>query len=198
MATGRLEAFSDGVFAVAITLLSLDLLVPQRPRHLAHDLLVAWPHYAAYVISFLTIGIIWINHHVMISRLREADHAVLTLNLLLLMVVVVLPFATSLMATYLDRRTGGGVAALVYSGAFLGMALTFAALNRYILLRRPELIEHAMEERQRRLIVRRSNGGLGPYVVATAIGYFEPYAALALTGAVAVFYALPFASGADL
>jgi uncharacterized membrane protein len=96
MSTNRLESFSDGVFAVAITLLVLGIDVPDVGPHdsLGHALLGNWPQYAAYVVSFLTIGIIWINHHAMISRLRAADHTILILNLLLLMTIAVLPFAT--------------------------------------------------------------------------------------------------------
>src|ERR1700735_2990868 len=91
MSTNRLESFSDGVFAVAITLLVLGIDVPEgKPHHsLGHALLGNWPQYAAYVVSFLTIGIIWINHHAMISRLRAADHPILILNLLLLMSIAV-------------------------------------------------------------------------------------------------------------
>ena len=103
MSINRLEAFSDGVIAVAITLLVLNIDVPHlKPGEtLAHGLLDQWPSYAAYVTSFLTIGIIWINHHVMVGRLREADHAISFLNLLLLMSIAILPFATNLMAAYL-------------------------------------------------------------------------------------------------
>src|SRR5581483_2141392 len=101
--TGRLEAFSDGVIAVAIALLVLNIDVPdlKSGETLAHGLANQWPFYAAYVTSFLPIGIIWVNHHVMIGRLQETDHAILFLNLLLLMSIAILPFATKLMATYL-------------------------------------------------------------------------------------------------
>ena len=89
MGTNRLESFSDGVIAVAITLLVLGITVP-NPRRIriaacVYELGTHWPDYAAYAVSFVTIGIIWINHHAMISRLREADHTILILNLLLLM-----------------------------------------------------------------------------------------------------------------
>jgi uncharacterized membrane protein len=102
MSKSRMEAFSDGVIAVAITLLVLNIVVPRPGEgHLAHELVEQWPSYAAYATSFLTIGIIWINHHAMLGRLREPDHAILILNLLLLMWIGVLPFATNLRATYL-------------------------------------------------------------------------------------------------
>ena len=109
MSTGRLEAFSDGVIAVAITLLALGLTVPSvnSGHALAHDLGQQWPAYVAYVISFATIGIIWIHHHASIRRLREADHLILVINLILLMSVCVLPFTTGLMAAYLTHDGGG-------------------------------------------------------------------------------------------
>src|ERR1700759_1438633 len=99
MSPSRLEAFSDGVFAIAITLLVLDLGVPEPGSgSLGHELLAQWPSYASYVISFLTIGIIWINHHAAFGRLRVVDHSILIWNLALLMTVSVLPFTTRLMA----------------------------------------------------------------------------------------------------
>ena len=113
MGTNRLESFSDGVIAVAITLLVLGISVPPpgTGEPLGHALLGHWAQYAAYATSFITIGIIWINHHVMIGRLREADHPILILNLLLLMSIGILPFATELMAKYLQQSHGESLAA---------------------------------------------------------------------------------------
>ncbi len=110
MGTNRLESFSDGVIAVAITLLVLGITVPNPNAHphrsLLFELGTHWPDYAAYAVSFVTIGIIWINHHAMINRLRDADYTILILNLLLLMSIGILPFATDLMATYLRDASG--------------------------------------------------------------------------------------------
>ena len=133
MGTNRMESFSDGVIAVAITLLVLGSMSRHAASepHPAHELLRQWPAYAAYVVSFLTIGIIWINHHVMMSRLTTADHSILILNLLLLMSIGVLPFATELMATYLRHTDGQRLAAAVYGGALLLMSLAFSTLNRH-------------------------------------------------------------------
>jgi uncharacterized membrane protein len=197
MGTNRLEAFSDGVIAVAVTLLVLDIHVPEI-RHdetLLRALLHSWPHYAAYVVSFMTIGIIWINHHAMISRLARADHSILILNLLLLMSIVLLPFATELMAAYLRASSGQSLAAGVYSGAFLLMAVAFAALNRHILLARAHMLSIEIPLEERRRILARSVSGLAPYLVATILSVVSPYATLAICGALAVFYALPLASG---
>src|SRR3954470_21257643 len=103
MTKTRLEAFSDGVIAIAITLLVLDIKVPppEAAGSLVHKLAEQWPSYAAYVVSFATIGIIWVNHTAMIRRLGDVDHSILMLNLLLLLCIGVLPFATSLLADYL-------------------------------------------------------------------------------------------------
>jgi uncharacterized membrane protein len=199
VSTNRLEAFSDGVLAVAITLLVLDIHVPSAALHgsLASKLAHGWPNYAAYVTSFLTIGIIWVNHHAMISRLREADHTILVLNLLVLLSIAVLPFATSLLATYLREPHGQHLAAAVYSGAFLVMSLLFSLLQQHILFAKSHLMAVQMSERSRRRLLMRATAGLIPYAVATALAPVSAYATLIICGAVAMFYASPLASTAE-
>jgi uncharacterized membrane protein len=194
-----MEAFSDGVIAVAITLLVLDITVPVPSTHasLAHELGQNWPNYAAYVTSFVTIGIIWINHHAMVSRLREADHTILLLNILLLLTIGILPFATALMAAYLRQPHGQHLAAAVYSGAFLAMSIAFATLNRHILLRKSHLLEADLPPARRRAILGRSITGLIPYLLAVALAPLSAYVTLAICAALAIFYALPVASGMD-
>ena len=166
MGTNRLESFSDGVIAVAITLLVLGIGVPgpgTTPHHsLIWELGQRWPQYAAYVVSFLTIGIIWINHHAMINRVREVDHFMLILNLLLLMSIGLLPFATDLMATYLRHADGRSTAAAVYSGAFLLMSITFSLLNRHVLLAKSQMLSEELPLEHRRHILRRAVVGLIP------------------------------------
>jgi uncharacterized membrane protein len=196
MSTGRLEAFSDAVIAVAATLLVLNLIVPPgSPHGLAHALARRWPSYFAYAISFITIGIIWINHHVTIGRLREPDHSILILNLLLLMTVGVLPFATNLLSTYLTRSHGQGLAAALYAGAFLIMSVAFATLNWHILMHRPHLLRVHLSDEERRRILMLFITGLGPYAVAVGLAFISPYVTFAICGAIALFYALPVASG---
>ena len=199
MSTARLEAFSDGVIAVAITLLVLNIGVPHPPlakgHTLAGDLGSNWPVYAAYVVSFLTIGIIWINHHVMIGRLRTADRTILFLNLLLLMSIALLPFATSLMAAYLKQSSGQHLAAAIYSGAFLIMGILFAALNAHILLVKHSMLTRQLSYERRRQILVRSVAGVVPYAIATALAVVSAYATIAICGALAVFYAFPIGSG---
>ncbi|WP_158726410.1 TMEM175 family protein [Tomitella fengzijianii] len=187
--TGRLEAFSDGVIAVAITLLVLDLRVPgaDGARSLAHALGALWPNYLAYVISFLAIGIIWINHHTLMRRLAGADRSVLALNLVLLMCIAVLPFTTSLMATYLDVP-GGRLAAVVYAAAFLVTSAVFLALEAHVLRRRPHLLRAPLPAGERRAVLRR--GALAPpaYLIAGLLGLATPYLTLAVCVLMGLFY----------
>ena len=193
MSTGRLEAFSDGVIAVAITLLALGLTIPTpASRHsLAQNLATEWPAYVAYVISFATIGIIWINHHASIRRLREADHFILVINLVLLMSVCVLPFTTGLMAQYLTHNGGEKLAAAVYAGSLLVMGLAFSLLNWYTLRSRPDLLNDGISAEQRTILLHRGLSGLLPYAVALALATVSPYLSLAICGIVAIVYALP-------
>src|SRR3954449_8080254 len=193
MSKTRIEAFSDAVIAVAITLLALDLHVPDPagPGSLAHRLGEQWPNYAAYVISFLTIGIIWINHHAMLQRLVSVDHAILVLNLLLLLTIGVLPFSTALMAEYLNASHGQNLAAVVYGGSFLFMALAFFAMQRHLLLAKQHLLHDRLTPEVRQGVLRRNAIGLVPYAVATVGGIVSPFLTLAICAGVAMFYALP-------
>ena len=193
MSKARVEAFSDAVIAVAITLLALDLHVPDPagPGSLAHRLGEQWPNYAAYVVSFLTIGIIWINHHAMLQRLVTVDHAILVLNLLLLLTIGILPFSTALMAEYLDASSGENLAAVVYGGSFLLMSLAFFAMQRHLLLSKQHLLQDHLTPAVRQAVLRRNAFGLLPYAVATVGGIISPFLTLAICAGVAVFYALP-------
>ncbi len=193
-----MESFSDGVIAVAITLLVLNIAVPKPgAASLAHDLGHQWPAYVAYGISFITIGIIWINHHVMIGRLARTDHSILILNILLLLTIGLLPFATDLLATYLNSGHGEHLAAAIYAGAFLLMSIAFFTLNGFILLRKAHMLRIDLPQEARRRILARSFTGLPPYAIATAIAPVSQYATFVICGAIAVFYALPIASGAN-
>jgi uncharacterized membrane protein len=193
MTKSRLEAFSDGVIAVAITLLALDLHVPSPggPHTLAHELAQQWPNYAAYVVSFVTIGIIWINHHAMLQRLASVDHSILLLNLLLLLTIVVLPFSTALMAAYLRESHGEQLAAAVWSGSFLVMGVMFFVMQRHLLIAKAHLLRGDLTSDQRNWVLRRNAAGLVPYAIATPAAILSPYLTLAICAAVAIFYALP-------
>jgi uncharacterized membrane protein len=178
--------------AVAITLLALNLGVP-GPGHgsLARLLGERWPQYAAYVVSFLTIGIIWINHRAMFSRLIGFDHTLLILNLLLLMTIVVLPFTTSLLAAYLRDANGQKLAAAVYGGSFLLMGVAFVGMQRHALISKQHLLHERMTPQVRETVLRRNMAGVAPYAIATAGAALTPYLTLGICAALAVYYALP-------
>ena len=145
----------------------------------------------AYVVSFLTIGIIWINHHAMLRRIVGVDHGILMLNLVLLMTICVLPFTTSLMATYLRESHGETLAAAVWGGSFLLMSVAFFAMQRSVLLAKQHLLDQHITPEVRRSVLRRNAAGLLPYAFATVAAILTPYLTLAICALVAAFYALP-------
>src|SRR5438876_999978 len=128
MRTTRLEAFSDGVFAIAATLLVLELRVPPDTTDLVGALLRLWPAYAAYLVSFLTIGIIWVNHHTLLEHCTRVDRRFLYLNLLLLIAVGIVPFPTSLVDQYILADHGATAALVVYGLG--GILIAIAAVAR--------------------------------------------------------------------
>lgn len=141
--------------------------------------------------SFLTIGIIWINHHAMLRRLVTVDHMILVFNLVLLATIVVLPFTTALMAQYLRASHGQNLAAVIYGASFLTMSLVFAAMTRHLLVTKAHLLHEHLTSPQRRSVLRRNTIGLLPYALATLGGILTPYLTLALCALVAMFYACP-------
>ena len=169
---------------------------PEAPGTLAHKLAEQWPSYAAYVVSFLTIGVIWVNHHGMLRRVERVDHSVLVLNLLLLMLIAVLPWTTALLAEYLREDAGQHLAAAIYGGSMLAMALSFFAMQRYLLVARPHPLVATLGPEERAGVMRRNMVGLLPYLVATAAAPVSSYLTLAICGVVGVYYALPSTSTA--
>src|SRR3954468_8377027 len=127
MSKARLEAFSDGVFAIAITLLVLEIKVPSPHggHSLAHGLVELWPSYAGFAVSFITIGIIWVNHHAVFANVESVDRALLFRNLLLLLTVSFIPFPTAVMAEYLRAGNGQDVAVSFYAAWFFVMGIAF-------------------------------------------------------------------------
>jgi uncharacterized membrane protein len=171
--------------------LELGVPKPEASGTLAHKLAEQWPSYAAYVVSFLTIGVIWVNHHAMLRRVREVDHSVLVFNLLLLMLIAVLPWTTALLAEYLREDQGQHLAAAIYAGSLLAMALSFFAMQRHLLVARPGLVVETIGPAERASIMRRNMVGLLPYLIATAVAPLSSYLVLAICGAVGLYYALP-------
>jgi uncharacterized membrane protein len=188
MTTNRLEAFSDGVFAVAITLLVLEIEVPGG-ENLWHELKEQWPSFAAFAVSFWVIGIIWVNHHGVIDHLKRADRGVLYLNLLVLMTVVFIPFSTELFAVHLKSGADEKVAAIVYSSSFLAMGVSFGLLWTYVTSHREALGVSLTDEEVRR--TKRSFLIGNPiYALAFAMSFVSAAAVLAIVALVALYYAI--------
>ena len=186
MTTNRLEAFSDGVFAIAITLLVLELNVPAGD-HLWHQLKEEWPSFAAFFVSFWVIGIIWVNHHGVLDHLARADRGVLYLNLLLLFTVVFIPFPTALLAEHLKSGEDETTAAVVYSAAFVAMSFAYGGLWTYITNRKELLGVQLTDEQVRRVSVR-FQIGTPFYLVQLAFAFISPAVVLVINAALAVYY----------
>jgi uncharacterized membrane protein len=190
--TSRTETFSDGVLAIAATLLVLDLRVPARDTlrgSLATALAHQWPAYAAYLTSFLVIGIIWVNHHGVFELLSRLDRTTLFLNLVLLMTVVAIPFTTALLSEYLTAAGHNArTAALVYSAVMLAMSSCFAALYSYV-ARRPALLADGVDPKAvRASIVRFSAVGILLYVATLVIALFSAPLCLLAHLLIALYY----------
>ena len=133
MGPGRLQALIDGVFAIALTLLVLDLPRPQHSAQLAHDLLQQWPSYLAYLVSFITLGILWIEHQGMMGAVRSIDRRFLERSLAFLLFISIIPWPTALAADYARRDVADArAAAILYAATMLMMGLTFTWSWRYL------------------------------------------------------------------
>jgi uncharacterized membrane protein len=189
MDRSRLEAFSDGVIAVAITLLALNLAVDGPAGHgsLADQLHEKWPAFLAYLISFFMIGIIWVNHHVLVRSIVKVDRMLLFLNLVLLLFVVLIPFSTATVAGYFSRHDWNSqVAMMLYGGVFLGMSIGFGAIFEWT-LHGERVYQPLPPDKHWRARVRFVGGGL-VYVVAIVVALFNAVAAFVLIAATAVYY----------
>jgi uncharacterized membrane protein len=187
--TSRLVAFSDAVFAITITLLVLEIRPPRDYTHLLHGLGALWPSYLAYAVTFLFIGQVWANHHVMFDHIRAANRTVLLLNTVLLMVVAFLPFATSVVAGAVRRGHGERTAVVFYGIAFAVTALTFNAVWLYA--RRAGLLSQALDRAGATAIGRRFQLALVWLGSGAAFGAFVPVAGIAVIAAFNAFYWLP-------
>lgn len=189
MTKGRLEAFSDGVMAVAITLLVLDLHVDVRSEEsLAHQIRHEWPSFAAYVVSFFVIGVIWINHHAILSLAARVDRLLMAANLLLLLFVTALPFATSTLAAYLGHGSDGDqrLAVLLYGAATEGMAISFTFLFASIASR--GLAHHPVPRDAARRAIVRFGAGSVVYPLVTLVGLLSAPVMLLLYALLTAYY----------
>ena len=190
MSTSRLEAFSDGVFAIAITLLVLELSVDTATQDLGQSLLHIWPSYLAYVTSFFTIGVIWINHHVLFNYVARVDRGLLYLNVLLLLVVAFTPFPTRLIAEFLREDKNEQTASLAYGITFVIMAVVFQVLWRWMATGR-RLIRAEVPQEELDDITRTYAPGVFIYGAATLVALASPVTSVVLYLVIALFYMLP-------
>lgn len=185
---GRLHALIDGVFAIAVTLLVLDLPRPTSSHHLARDLLERWPSYAAYLVSFITVGILWIEHHGMMSAVRYVNRRFIERTLLFLLFVSVIPWPTALAAQY--GRQGGGQAkavAVLYAATMLLMGLAMALGWRYLASHDELVAEPARPAFP--AAARRALFGALIYLPAILLALLSPIASFAIDALVAIYFA---------
>lgn len=189
--TGRLEAFSDGVFAIAITLLILEVRTPSgegaAPGALWPALLKLWPSYLAYGISFGTILIMWLNHHALFKVIKRVDNAFILLNGLLLMAITFVNFPTAVLAEYIERPDAQA-AALFYSGTYVAVALIYNALWAYA-SHKHRLLDPKFEEALVKDITRQFRFGPAMYLIAFVAAYISVPVSVGLNAALAIFYA---------
>src|ERR687888_250021 len=190
METGRVEAFSDGVFAIAITLLILAVGIEQgiASGDLKHQLLHGlWPAYIAYAVSFLTVGIMWVNHHQIFRHFERVDRPLLLLNILLLMCISFTPFPTRVVAEHAKSATDRQAAAILYGSTMTLTAICFFAVWFYGSRR---LLRADADMREVSGITRSYLPGTPMYATATLVAFASPIASLIIFGALAIFYAI--------
>ncbi|HEY6406408.1 MAG TPA: TMEM175 family protein [Ktedonobacteraceae bacterium] len=190
--TGRIEAFSDGVFAVAITLLVFDLKVPQLSPNeinftaLASALLHQWPSYLTFVTSFATILIMWAGHHNIFKLVHKSDSLFLFANGFLLLLVTFVPFPTSLVAQYL-RTPAAALACAVYAGVFVLVNIAYnllwwsAAYHRRLL--NPDISPAQVKMLSRNFLL-----GTPLYLLATLLAFWYPYVSVGICSSLWIFW----------
>ena len=188
--TARTEAFSDGVFAIAITLLILEIVV-KTPHEglaantLAQELTHLWPSYLAYFASFATIGVMWLNHHRLYSLIQRNDDAMNAYNLALLLGVTWVPFPTALLASQL-QSSGHRIAGLVYAGSFFVLAIIFNLMWRHAV--RAKLVAEHLDVHA---ITRQYAAGPILYAILIGVAAVNGVACLALSAAIGLYFLLP-------
>ena len=188
MNRGRVEAFSDGVFAIAITLLVLTIAQPTNYDMLRHQLWERWPALSAYVVTFMVIGIEWVNHHTVFTNLQKIDRTFFYLNLLLLMTIVFLPYPTEIFGEALRRGHGATTAAVFYSVVMTVNACIWAAAWLYASSGR-RLLTSEFPESERRMSTLVLAIGQLPFALAMGLAMFNPYLCLGFLGALSLYYA---------
>jgi uncharacterized membrane protein len=189
--TQRVEAFSDGVFAIAITLLVLEIKIPTPgATPLAHQLFRQWPQYVSFVIAFMVIGIMWINHHRMFTNIKKSDTVLMILNLTLLLGVTALPFPTAVLAAHLGTP-GERTAVMLFNGTCVFIALAFNALWRYAVSKKGLMLGAEVNLQATKKLSQQYAFGPVLYLACFALAWVSVPASLGLNALLACFFALP-------
>jgi len=186
--TARIEAFSDGVFAIAITLLILEIKVPGPSANLGTQLLKQWPSYVAFLISFAFIGIMWINHHRLFTHIKRSDNTLMVLNLLLLLGVTSVPYPTAVLAQHLGQPDQA-VAARAYNGLYFVIAIFFNILWWHV--NHANLLGHDADPSSADKISKQYAVGPLLYLICFALTWITVSGSLALNFSLAIYFALP-------
>jgi uncharacterized membrane protein len=189
--TARLETFADGVMAIAITLLILEIAVPhvEPGESLGTALADQWPSYAAYVVSFLTIGIMWVNHHHMFTLIQRSNHTFLMLNVVFVMTIATLPWPTGLLGEYIRDAAHRTVATLVYGGTMVAIAIMYNVVWRYAVRRdllRPDVDPEGIRRASRGYLA-----GPTVYAAITLLALVNAWISLLFFALFALYWLLP-------
>jgi uncharacterized membrane protein len=189
MSKSRLESFSDGIFAFAITLLVLTIAQPADYKHLSHDLASRWPSLIAYVVSFAVIGIMWLNHHSLFRHFEHVDRGVIYFNMLLLLTITFLPYPAGVLGQALARGQGAETAAVVYAVTMAVNAWAWSGLWLYGSHKR-RLLHEDFPEAERGTATLMFTIGVAMYTLAIGVAFLNAYAFLILQGLFALYYAI--------
>lgn len=187
--TARLETFADGVFAIAITLLVLEIHIPASGEDLSTGLLAQWPSFAAYVISFLGIGVMWVSHHQMFALIRRTTPTFLFLNVLFLLPVAFIPYPTAVVAQHIQEPESRTVAVLLYGGVSTVVAVMFNVLWSYAI--RAGLVARGAGGSLARSAARGFRLGPFVYLGATLLALVNPLLSMAVFAGLAIYWMLP-------
>jgi uncharacterized membrane protein len=187
--TVRLEAFSDGVLAIAVTLLILDVKLPSGDVNVGEELRAAWPHYLAYLTAFFTIAVMWVNHHDLFKLIGRTDRGLMLLNALLLLSISFLPFPTALLAEYMrDTRPNQQAALLTYGLTMVVIAAFFNLTWRYVCWR--GLLRSDVSDVVIGRVSRAYNPAILLYTAALPLSFFQAWISIAVWIGLALFFLL--------
>ena len=190
--TSRLETFADGVFAIAITLLVLGIRIPAASEDLAKSLAAQWPSFFAYVVSFLTIGIMWVQHHRLFTAIGRSNSTFAMINVIFLMFIAFVPYPTVVLAEHVGPdRSGWLLATFLYGGTMVVIAIMFNAIWAYAASRNGHLLRENVATAVRDVGARGYRFGPPLYGLLTLLALVHPVVSLIGFAAFAVYWALP-------